>query len=118
MAAPDRANGYINFTKFVPDTNDLKKLPAVIGDDYPGKVEYVNLRAQLSQIVSLFGGEEEFGRIAHGRDHEASRRATVVLTNYSAIIECDSRNYWGDAISISSPGGEQVASGGEAPSGC
>jgi hypothetical protein len=118
MSAPDRANGHINFTKFEPDPEDVKKLPAVIGDDYPGRVTYVNLRAPLSQIISLFGGNEEFRRVSHGRAHEASRRATVVLKNYSAIIECDSRTYWGDAVSISSLAGAQVASGGEAPGGC
>src|SRR5579885_3171570 len=38
MEAPDRANGEINFQKFVPDLSDVPQLPAVVAGFYPGPV--------------------------------------------------------------------------------
>src|SRR5262249_30130854 len=93
MDAPDRANGEIIFQKFVPDPESAPKLPAVIRGFYAGPVRYVSVDAPLRQLVALFGGEKEFTRVSHGTTHELSRRAVVVLRDYSASIECDSRSY-------------------------
>lgn len=119
MEAPDRANGEINFEKFVPDPESASLLPAVVKGFYPSAVKYVNLNAPLAQIEVLFGGKETFYRLSHGTSHEISKRAEVVLGDYSATVECDSRTYWGHAVAVS-PLSEpqQIASQGKAPHGC
>ena len=119
MEAPDRANGEINFEKFVLDPESVDKLPAVVQGFYPGAVKYVNLDAPLDQVVDLFGGKEAFARLSHGTSNEVSERAEVVLDTYSATVECDSRTYWGYAVSVT-PLSErqQIASRGPAPHGC
>lgn len=118
MASPDRADGYINFTKFVPDSEYLPQLPTVIGGFYPGKVKYIYLNAPHNQIVSLFGGKAEFGHVSHGQKHEVSRRASVVLYRYSATVECDSRGYVGYAVSVTPLKERDITAGMRVPSGC
>lgn len=119
MEAPDRANGEINFKKFVPDPKSVAQLPAVVQGFYPAAVKYVNLDAPLDQVVDLFGGKEAFARLSHGTSHEVSERAEVVLDTYFATVECDSRNYWGHVVSVTRPSvRHQIASRGSAPHGC
>src|SRR5262245_24715510 len=88
MDERDRANSEILFQKFVPDPESVSKLPAVIQGFYPSPVRYVSLDAPLEQLSSLFGGSKEFKRVSHGASHEVSRRATVVLRDYFATVEC------------------------------
>lgn len=118
MKAPDRANGEINFQKFVPDPAFISKLPAVVGGFYPGPVKYISLNAPLEQLVPLFGGKAEFTRVSHGTSHEASKRATIVLSSYSATVECDSRGYLGEVVSVAPVQEPQQVALGEAPHGC
>jgi len=119
MEASDRANGEINFRKFVPDPESTAQLPAVVQGFYSGAVRYVNLDAPLDQLVGLFGGKETFTRLSHGTLHEVSERAEVVLDSYSATVECDSRTYWGHTVSVKALSERrQTASRGSAPHGC
>lgn len=118
MSAPDRANGYINFTKFVPDSAYLSQLPTVIGGFYPGKIKYISLNVPHEQIISLFGGKNKFERISHGREHVVSKPAEVVFKSYSATVECDSRTYFGEAVSVMPPYEHQRTASVEVPSGC
>lgn len=119
MDAPNRANGEINFEKFVPDPESAAKLPAVVRGFYPGSVQYVNLRAPIDQVESLFGGKNAFARLSHGAAHEVSRKAVVVLDSYSATVECDSRIYWGHAVSVAPlVEMQQIAADKQAPHGC
>jgi len=119
MDTPDRANGEINFKKFVPDPESAALLPAVVHGFYSGAVQYVNLDAPLDQVVHLFGGKEAFARLSHGSSHEVSERAEVMLDIYSATVECDSRTYWGHAVSVTLPSEHrQIASRGSAPHAC
>lgn len=118
MESPDRANGEINFQKFVPDPESALQLPAVIAGFYPGPVRYVNLDAPLDQLVALFGGKAEFSRISHGTSHEVSTRAKVEVRDYSATVECDSRSYWAHVVSLAPLRESQQLASREAPHGC
>jgi hypothetical protein len=118
MNAPNRANGEINFEKFVPDPESAALLPAVVRGFHPGTVQYVNLRAPLDQVESLFGGKQAFARLSHGTAHEVSERAEVVLDNYSATVECDSRTYWGHAVSVAPLFETQRIAAIQVPHGC
>lgn len=120
MEAPDRANGEINFQKFVPDPSDIPQLPAVVAGFYPGPVRYISVDAPLEKLVAVFGGKEEFARVSHGTSHEVSRRAKLMIDEYSATVECDSRGYFAHVVSVTAvpePKPKQLASR-EAPHGC
>jgi hypothetical protein len=119
MDASDRANGEINFEKFVPDPESVALLPAVVQGFHPGSVRYVNLNAPLDQVESLFGGKQAFARLSHGTSHEVSNRAEVVLDNYFASVECDSRTYWGHTVSVAPLiETQQIAATNRVPHGC
>jgi hypothetical protein len=119
MDAPDRANGEINFEKFVPDPDSMALLPAVVQGFYPGSVRHVNLNAPLDQVEILFGGKQAFARLSHGTSHEVSKSAEVVLDNYSATVECESRIYWGRAVSVAPlVETQQIAATKQVPHGC
>jgi hypothetical protein len=118
MEAPDRANGEINFQKFVPDLASQSRLPTVVDGFYPGAVRYVNLDSSPQQLAALFGGEEELHRVSHGALPEVSRPAVVVLRDYTATTECDSRTYYAHVVSIAPPSDLRAAVTGEAPHGC
>jgi len=119
MNAPDRANGEITLEQFVPDPESAALLPAVVQGFYPGSVQHVNLNAPLNQVESLFGGKQAFARLSHGTSHEVNKRAEVVLDNYSATVECDSRTYWGHAVSVAPLfETQQIAATKQVPHGC
>jgi hypothetical protein len=118
MEGPDRANGEINFQKFVPDSASRSRLPAVVGGFYPGAVRYVNLDSSPQQLAVLFGGAEELNRVSHGTLHEVSRPAAVVLRDFTATTECDSRKYYAHVISIAPLPDSREAVTGDAPHGC
>ena len=118
MDAPDKANGEINFIRFVPDAVSAGQLPEVIDGFYPGPVRYVDLDVPMEQIETLFG-RERFTRLSHGTRPFLSRHVTVTLHSYSATIECDSRTYVAQEVHIESVAkSEQLASGIATPDGC
>jgi hypothetical protein len=118
MAASHRANGEINFQKFVPDPESGSKLPAVIEGFYPGPVRYLSLDAPLDQLVALFGGRQQYTRLSHGTAHEISKRAVVVVRDYVATIECDARAYGAHVISVAALKEPRQIASREAPHGC
>ncbi len=80
MEAPDRANGEINFNKFVPDPESAALLPAVVQGFYPGTVQYVNLNVSLDQVEPLFEKVNKHLLAYRMARHPRSvRRAEVVL---------------------------------------
>jgi hypothetical protein len=117
MDAPDRANGEINFQKFVPDPISAEQLPVVIGGYYPGPVRYVALEAPVEQIEALFG-KAEFARLSHGTESYVSRRVSLTLHSYSATVECDSRIYLARDVSITPVTPPLTASLSTPPHGC
>lgn len=118
MDGPGRANGEINFQKFVPDPSFVSQLPAVVGGFYPGPVEYIWLNAPLEKLMALFGGKEAFIRVSHGASHEVAKRAKVVLSSFSTSVECDARGYSGEVVSVEPVTNPAQVALGEAPSGC
>jgi hypothetical protein len=118
LDAPDRANGEINFQKFVPDAESAAKLPAVVDGFYPGAVRYISLDTPLDQLVALFGGKQEFVRISHGASRAVGKRVVVVVREYIATIECDSRAYGAHVVSVTALKELQRFATREAPHGC
>ena len=117
MDTPDRANGEINFQKFVPDPISAEQLPAVIGGFYPGPIRYIELEEPVEQIEALFG-KAEFARLSHGTEPFVSRHVSLTLRSYSATVECDSRTYRARDVSITPVTPELTASLSTPPHGC
>ena len=93
MESSGRANGQVNFAKFVPDRSYAGILPAVVGGAYPGPVNHVNLKPADVAFVAAFG-EKTAADLARGTKHVVSARVQVSLSNFNTAIECDSRVYF------------------------
>ncbi|MGH8750825.1 MAG: hypothetical protein ACREUV_03845 [Burkholderiales bacterium] len=117
MAEPNLANGEVNFAKFVPDATSIVRLPAVVAGFYPSQVKYVLLEPSDSALEAVFG-KKEAARLSHGTEHYVSRRVKVLIRNYTTSVECDSRGYSSNFISIEPLVNQQAAIIGGAPSGC
>jgi hypothetical protein len=120
MATPERADG-VNFAKFVPDAPSASRLPAVVAGFYPGPVRYVSLEPAQDALEAAFGKNEAI-RLADGREHFVSKAVTIVFHNYTASVECDSRDYVSKAATVIPANAEQVATTAtgqaEVPHGC
>jgi hypothetical protein len=118
MDTPKKANGDINFLRFVPDPDSAAQLPAVIGGFYPSPVRYVDLDVQREQIDTLFE-REQFVRLSHGTQPFVSRYVSVTLHSYDVTVECDSRTYIAQDVQIESVAkAGQLASVRTPPDGC
>jgi hypothetical protein len=100
METPNRSTGEIMFESFVPDSAYAAQLPVVVDGFYPSPLSYLSFEIPREKIIPLFGGKEKFERIARGQAHTVGKRAVVILDSYRTGVECDSRFYTGNVVSI------------------
>jgi len=107
MGASGHADG-VNFAKFVPDAQSVPRLPAVVAGFHPGPVRYVSLEPAQAALEAAFG-KDEATRLARGREPFVSKAVRVIFHNYTASVECDSRDYYSSAVTVKPANVEQIA---------
>jgi hypothetical protein len=116
MASETTIDGVL-FARFVPDTSSLNSFPAVLSGKHPAKVSHISLEPAEEVLVATLGKAEAY-RVSHGAmPREIAVPVNVVIVNYRATVECDSRAYYAKLVSVKATG-EHVASLGRSPSGC
>lgn len=107
----------VNFAKFVPDNASLSRLPAITAGYFPAPVNYVLLEPAEAALIGAFGPEEA-RRLSNGVAPFSHKRVRVVMRNYTASVECDSREYMSIGSVVRPLGRGTFASLARAPAGC
>ncbi len=116
MASEAQADG-VNFAKFVADSKSRPLFPAVVTGPYAAPVGYISFDPAdlaLEQVL----GKSEANRVAHGDQPRIQIHVQAKLRNFRTEIECDSRVYRADLVSVKSLEHFQLARNGNVPSGC
>ncbi len=107
----------VNFAKFVPDVASVSRLPAITAGYFPAPVRYVLLEMAEAALIGAYGPDEAH-RLSNGTDPSAHKRVRVVMRNYTASVECDSRSYWSTNSVVTPLASGTLASLAQAPAGC
>lgn len=92
----------INFATLVPDAATASKLPYVVSGFYPGKIKKIFI-ANRSAALTMLIGEKEANRLSNGKKPIISFDVEIKINKFIVSIECDSREYVVDAVSITRP---------------
>ncbi|MCH1918540.1 hypothetical protein L9G15_03725 [Shewanella sp. A3A] len=101
METPTQASGDVIAMQFVPDQEELQKLPKVIKGPYSAPIKAIAVHLTDEQLYNVFGSERQWHQLSHGRDHLVRQRVSVMLRDFDVSVECDSRSYAANLDSIS-----------------
>lgn len=116
MTAETKADG-VNFAKFVPDEKSLLLFRAVTTGPYASPVRYVSFEP-ADRVLEKTLGKAEAEHVSHGTQSQIQLPVTVRFKRFRTEIECDSRVYYADLVSVTSSELYTVASNDSVPSGC
>lgn len=107
----------VNFAKFVPDRDSLHLLPSVIKGYYPGPVRYVLLEPADAVLIAAVGADEAT-RLSHGTVRSTSLSVKVIMSKYTASVDCDARSYFASVVAVERLRDVQVGTLMDPPHGC
>ena len=91
------------WVKLVPDAVELRRFPQVVGGFYPAPLKSLWIHNSDDLLEQAFGPKLA-AEYSKGHDRYVSRRGTFVLADYSASVECDSREYGARLLRVAEPG--------------
>lgn len=115
--ATDTTFDGVLFARFVPDTKSTKQFKAVKSGDHPSPVRYISLEP-AETVLKLTVGDKEAERLSKGTVREVKIPVVVWLDKYHATVECDSRAYYANLVSVKAFDMPKIASNSKASYGC
>jgi hypothetical protein len=116
MASETRMAGVL-FAKFVPDPDMHARLPAAVSGHFAAPVRHVSFEP-ADNVLERTVSASEAARVSHGFERIITVPVEIVIDDYRASVECDSRVYSARLLSVRSLAPQQVASAQESPHGC
>ena len=116
MASGTKADG-VNFAKFVPDEKSLSLFRAVATGPYASPVRYISIEP-ADRVLEKTLGKSEAEHVSHGIKSQIQIPVTMRLKRFRTEIECDSRVYYADLVTVTSGEHYTEAGSDSVPSGC